>query len=212
MNKEIIKERYNSFIFDFDGVILDSNNIKKDAIRCSVKGVLSDEKILEFVEYFTQLNGIPREEKFTKYVPKNEYSNVLNRYEVIINKELSNAKLIPGISKFLDAVSVNNRKMIILSGGTEMEVKKLIVEHKLNSYFSNIYGGPKNKQENLSMVNLERPVLYFGDSEVDYKIANENNFDFIFVYGATNLKDWGKKISSWNIVGSIENFEDTVVL
>jgi len=33
-------KKYNSFIFDFDGVILDSNNIKKSAIGEAAKGVL----------------------------------------------------------------------------------------------------------------------------------------------------------------------------
>ena len=118
-------KHYNSFIFDFDGVILDSNNIKKAAIREAVQGVLSSKKAEEFVSYFVGLNGIPREEKIATYVPKEKYEFVLNKYEHIIDKELENAKLIPGVKSFIKSLSKLQKNMIVLSGGTQTEVLQL---------------------------------------------------------------------------------------
>jgi phosphoglycolate phosphatase-like HAD superfamily hydrolase len=208
MNEKLLIEKYKSIIFDFDGVILDSNDIKKYAIRDSVKRILNEKISVEFVDYFTGLNGVPREAKILKYVPKDNYVDVLTKYENILNEKLNSAKLIPGIRKFLDNLSCKGKKIIVLSGGTELEVKDLIVLNEIDVYFSGIYGGPKNKQENLSMIELEHPVLYFGDSEVDYNVANNNKFDFVFVYGASNLHGWETKTANWNIVSAIKDFED----
>ncbi len=212
MNRKHIIEQYKSFIFDFDGVIMDSNNIKKNAIASAVTGVLDQRKASEFVKYFIRFNGIPREEKIAKFVPKKKYNDVLNRYETIIGKELFKAKLIPGVEPFVADLATKNREMIVLSGGTEAEVKELLVDRRLNTYFSEVYGGPKNKEENLIGANLKHPVLYFGDSEVDYKIARKNDFDFIFVYGATNMENWRSKIIESSSVSLIQDFNDRQVL
>jgi hypothetical protein len=70
-----------------------------------VQGVLSDRKACEFVNYFVSLNGVSREEKIAKYVPKNQYEFVLNKYENIIGKRLKIAKLIPGAKNFIQVLS-----------------------------------------------------------------------------------------------------------
>ena len=51
---------YKTMIFDFDGVILDSNNVKRDAIKMAVEGVLDQRQTTEFVGYFVRYNGVPR--------------------------------------------------------------------------------------------------------------------------------------------------------
>jgi len=211
LDKAQIINRYKSVIFDFDGVILDSNNVKKNAIGESVEGVLNKDETVEFVNYFTRFNGVPREEKIARHVPENEYENVLNRYEAIINKKLRDATMIPGVQSFIQELSNNDKDMIVLSGGTESEVKELLDNRGLVDYFSGVFGGPKNKEENLVKVNLQGPVIYFGDSEVDYNVANKHKFDFVFVYGATNIENWEEKTSPWNIVGAIKDFNNEVI-
>jgi phosphoglycolate phosphatase-like HAD superfamily hydrolase len=201
-------KKYNSFIFDFDGVILDSNNIKKSAIGEAVQDVLSDQKASEFVNYFVGLNGIPREEKIAKYVPKEQYEYVLNKYEGIIDIKLKSAKLIPGVKNIIQALSRLKKGMIVLSGGTQAEVLQLLVDRGLSENFDGVYGGPKNKEENLQGLSLDKPVLYFGDSEVDYLVSKNNGFDFVFVYGASNIADWRNKVKEWQVVKSISDFSN----
>ena len=187
--KKINLEKYNSFILDFDGVILDSNNIKKAAIAESVQAVLSQEKVIEFVDYFVGLNGVPREEKIAKYAPKDKYEYVLKKYEDIINLKLKDAKLISGVKNFIKTLNDLKKNLVVLSGGTQSEVLQLLADRGLSENFNGVYGGPKNKEENLQGLILESPVLYFGDSQVDYEVAKNNSFDFVFVYGASNILD-----------------------
>lgn len=201
-------DKYKTIVFDFDGVILDSNNIKKNAIAKAVEGVLSDHKASEFVDYFVRFNGMPREYKIEKYVPKEKYQYVLNKYENLIDKKLKSASLIPGINDFLNTISKFKKKMIVLSGGSESEVLQILKDRKLAKFFEGVYGGPKNKDENLQGLCLVKPVLYFGDSEVDYSISQSNNFDFVFVYGASNILDWKSETRNWNLVKSINDFSN----
>jgi len=66
--KDVSIGRYNTIIFDFDGVVLDSNNIKRDAIKEAVNGVLKEKDVGEFVDYFIRYNGIPRRDKVEKFI------------------------------------------------------------------------------------------------------------------------------------------------
>jgi len=204
--KKINLEKYNSFILDFDGVILDSNNIKKIAIGEAVQEVLSKEKVIEFVDYFVGLNGVPREEKIAKYVPQDKYEFVLKKYEDIIKLNLKEAKLISGVKDFIKTQNDLKKNLIVLSGGTQLEVLQLLADRGLSESFNGVYGGPKNKEENLQGLSLDNPVLYFGDSQVDYLVSKNNNFDFVFVYGASNILDWRGKVKEWKIDKFINNF------
>jgi len=197
---------YKTFIFDFDGVILDSNNIKKNAIKKAVQGILSSRKANEFVNYFVSLNGVPREIKIAKFIPEDKYQFVLNKYELIINKKLKNAELIPGVFDLIKKLSKMKKTMMVLSGGTRSEVEELLIHNKIAKNFHYIFGGPKSKTENLRNVSLKYPVLYFGDSETDYLVSRDNNFDFIFVYGASNIENWENRAKQWRLVDSIKNF------
>ena len=206
--KKINLEKYNSFILDFDGVILDSNNIKKAAIAESVQAVLSQEKVIEFVDYFVGLNGVPREEKIAKYAPKDKYEYVLKKYEDIINLKLKDAKLISGVKNFIKTLNDLKKNLVVLSGGTQSEVLQLLADRGLSENFNGVYGGPKNKEENLQGLILESPVLYFGDSQVDYEVAKNNSFYFVFVYGASNILDWRSKVKEWQIDMFINDFSN----
>jgi phosphoglycolate phosphatase-like HAD superfamily hydrolase len=199
---------YKTFIFDFDGVILDSNNIKKNAIRESVNSILSLKKTNEFVDYFVSLNGVPREEKIAKFVPKKHYEYVLTKYESIIDIKLQSANLIPGVKDFIGRLSKLKQNMIILSGGAQTEVLQLLKDRGLSDKFSGVYGGPKNKEENLKGLILDEPVLYFGDSEIDYLVSRNNGYDFVFIYGASNEVDWINKSKEWYFIGSINDFSN----
>ena len=47
---------YDNVILDFDRVILDSNSVKKNAIREASSVFLSDKKLKDFIEYFVYNN------------------------------------------------------------------------------------------------------------------------------------------------------------
>lgn len=187
---------------------MSSNEIKKAAIAASVTDILSEDQKVEFVDYFVRFNGIPREEKIDKFIPESSAKIVLQRYEEILRRELAGARLIPGVQHFISELYKEDKVMMVLSGGSQNEVTGLLESWKMKKYFSGIFGGPLRKEVNLEKMKLERPVLYFGDSAVDFDIAKANGFDFVFVYGESNISNWQEKTKSWDIVSAIKNFED----
>ena len=74
-------KKYKQVVFDCDGVILDSNNIKSKAFEDSLKGE-NDQLISEFIDYHKKNGGVSRFLKFEYFfkVLKNQknYQKDLN--------------------------------------------------------------------------------------------------------------------------------------
>ena len=201
-------KNYKTIIFDFDGVILDSNSIKKLAIQSSVENILDEVTTKEFVDYFVNLNGVPREQKIAKYLPVAEHNNVLKNYEEILDVNLKDANLICGVKELIQNLYALKIKLYVLSGGAQIEVINLLKFFGLFNYFDGVFGGPKNKEQNLEHKKNKKPVLYFGDSKVDYAVSKEHHFDFVFVYGASSIKNWQDETKNWDISRIIKNFRE----
>ena len=86
-------DEYDIFIFDCDGVILDSNKLKSNAFAESLPNEPPD-LVAEFVEYHKKNGGISRYEKF-RYYYKNmkkqieaeaEIDKALNTFAIIVRE------------------------------------------------------------------------------------------------------------------------------
>jgi len=209
---EIIRiKKYKSIIFDFDGVIIDSNNIKKNAIQKAASSVLSDTDLINFVSYFVRYNGVPRGEKIKKFVDDSNVNMVLERYEKILDYELDNAPLISGVKDFIINISSlddSDTKLYVLSGGEVSEINNLLDRHQIKEYFHEVYAAPNRKEDNLIEMKIDSPTLFFGDSLVDYRVSREFNLDFVFVYGATSVLEWKSQIDQDVLIASIKDFKD----
>ena len=200
---------YGTIIFDFDGVILDSNNVKKDAIGKAVECALDRGKSEEFVRYFVHHNGVPRREKVEKFVPKELVETVLEQYEVLLDQALFEATLIPGVRDFIEILSKHPKNpplLYVLSGGEVGEIDRLLEYHDLAQYFDGVYAAPYRKEKNLNRMKLKPPILFFGDSLIDFEVARESCVDFVFVYGASNVLNWREEVDQDDTIAIIEDF------
>ena len=59
--------KYRNIIFDFDGVVVDSNFIKSECIYLASLKYCNSDYHTDFVNFFTHNNGVPREIKISKY-------------------------------------------------------------------------------------------------------------------------------------------------
>jgi len=199
---------YQNIILDFDGVILDSNFIKENAIREVANFFLNDKESEEFVNYFISNNGIPREIKIKKYISDiDRFHNFLNRYNEILKTNLKNAKFTTNAKYFIKMLDLNNLPVYILSGGDKKEVVAFLKFHDLLNLFTKVMGGPKTKFDNMNDLTLNGKTLYIGDSLIDYEVAKTYSFDFVYMYQYTQFKEWREYFKNKREVKVIKNFE-----
>ncbi len=196
---------YKNIILDFDGVILDSNNIKKDAIYNCVQEYANKNKSIEFVNFFTQNNGLPREIKISTYFEDKIAKKILLKYNKRLEIDLKNCVFTNGFEYFLNLLNI---KPYILSGGDKEEIITFLKEKHLFQRFKNIMGSPLTKYENINNSNIKGKTLYIGDSKIDYEIAIHYNYDFIFMFRYTQFSNWSNFFKEKPNIKLIKDFEE----
>tara|TARA_B110000858_G_scaffold30366_1_gene33144 strand:- start:1247 stop:1897 length:651 start_codon:yes stop_codon:yes gene_type:complete len=212
-----IEDRFKYFLFDCDGVILNSNRIKTAAFRVALEK--ENELLIEkFIRYHKKNQGIDRYVKIKYFIEKIKkikfdkdiYDAILKKYAVYCKRELLHAQLIPGILDLLKKLNLNpSNKCFVVSGSDQKELIEIFKKRYLNIFFSEILGSPKTKYENVQyLINnnkINNSTIFFGDAESDYQTAKNFKFSFVYVYGAS---DWlnGMKICKKDKTEIIENF------
>jgi phosphoglycolate phosphatase-like HAD superfamily hydrolase len=195
---------FTTILLDFDGVISDSNSFKASNILEAASRFTSEETAIQFSDYFTTNNGIPRERKIFGYFEDPEQAqNILNAYNSL-NKNLHKAGLTSGLTEFLDKNKASD--LMVLSGGDTNEIKQYLKTYNIDQYFSSVMGGPMTKDEHMIKTGPLSNALFFGDTTYDYNIAMKFDLEFIFMYGYTSETDWEKKIPA--TIKRIKNFTE----
>ena len=203
-----------SIIFDFDGVILESAEIKTEAFV----ELFSDypQKVKDIVDHHLENAGISRYVKF-RYIYKNILGKKLSKEkEVALGKQFSqialhkilNVSFVVGAKEFLTA-NFNRYLFFIASGTPEDELKNIVSARRLKGYFKEVHGSPKKKKDIINSI-IEKygfsktEVVYIGDAPSDRKAAEEARIFFI-----ERLKDFYPESDSspWKI-RNLSNLSD----
>lgn len=205
----MLLQDYKTIIFDFDGVLFDTNDVKASAINNAVKPFTSDVLRTEFVEYFTANNGLPREIKIEKFFSPSASEQILKRYNQLLATELLQAQPIEGCQEFLEILTKFQNQLIILSGGDKGEIYNLLHQSGLAHYFSEILTGPYEKHENIASVKYQKPALFFGDSRIDIELAIVLNLDFVFMgnYDCAQNRKLLRKTKKFDV---IRNYKELI--
>lgn len=179
-----------SIIFDFDGVIADSNHIKTDAF---VK-LFEDypQHIKELIRRFhLQNGGMSRFDKF-RYIYANflkeklseeRFKKLCEDFNKLVIDGVINAPMIDGVDDFLKR-NKTKYDMYIVSGTPDYEIKEILKRRKLDKYFLGIRGSPETKKDLIIEV-LDRnnynkeEVVFLGDSINDYEGALAAGVEFV---------------------------------
>ena len=205
--------QYEQVIFDCDGVILDSNDIKSNAFARSL--VDEDKELVkQFITYHKKNGGVSRFKKFEYFFKKiknqkkytNSLNNALNRYAKLSYEGLLDSSEVKGVRSVLMLLQNLNIESFVVSGGEQNEVRAVLKSKCLDQYFKNIYGSPITKEEHLLTI---RPTksLYFGDAKSDYIAAKKFDMDFIYISGVSDWED-GKEFCRSNNIDILEDFFD----
>lgn len=196
-----------AIVFDFDGVILDSADIKTVAFR----KLFFDfpEQIDAIIKYHTDNMGISRYDKF-RYIYKNilmlplteeEERNLGKRFSDIVLKEILEAPFVRGAIEFLQD-SDRSTSFFVASGTPHDELDFITKKREVNQWFTEVHGTPKGKVDIILDI-MERygykknEVVFVGDAESDRKAAVKTGIHFVarIADSGQNLSDCQYKIS-----------------
>lgn len=203
--------KYKTIIFDFDGVIIDSNHVKDKAFF----SIFLDygEKVASFSQnYHLKNRGISRFDK-VEYVinkfklPKEDYNKIINNFSSIVFKEVCNAPFVEGVKEFLD----NNHtayNFYIISATPSEELLKILDELNIRRFFKKSYGSPNDKKywlTHLIKKNIisNKDSLFIGDAYSDKDAAVQNSIDFCIRLTGDN-----EHLIDSDVVYSIKNFHN----
>jgi phosphoglycolate phosphatase-like HAD superfamily hydrolase len=192
--------KYEVYIFDCDGVILDSNQLKIEAMKNALEAHFSaQDLIIECVDYFRHNFGKSRFHHVAHFL-----DNILdiekeqrNKLEQLILADFSKqcrtlylmAQLTPSFMAFLDQCK---GKRYVASGSEQGELRDVFAQRGLDVHFDGVFGSPTPKAELIQRI-LEQEqntnAVMFGDAESDMSSAQQNHIDFVFYAPYSNVKE-----------------------
>lgn len=170
-------------VFDCDGVLLESMDIKCAAFR-RIGEQFGEEMADRLVMYHRTHGGISRYKKFEwLYGELGQKATgadlaALNKiFVAAAYEEMKRCLMVPGAQKTLDSW-FGRVPLFVASGAPEEELRTILEKRGLSPYFTGIFGSPANKTRILRTIvehNDARPgdVVMVGDSRIDLYAAEE---------------------------------------
>jgi len=204
-----------AIIFDLDGVIIESTEIKTDAFRT----LFADypDKLPEIIAYHQKNAGISRYKKFRYIYEKILGQELSAQKEAELGKEFSrivldkvlNASYTPGAMEFLRK-NKDCYHLFIASGTPQEELQNIIAHRQLSHFFREVHGTPKQKDEIIADI-LDRysfrkkEAVFVGDAESDRIAAEKADVSFIARISSDNheLRDCRWQVKNLTELDSI---------
>ncbi len=210
-----------AIIYDFDGVICDSVDVKTVAFAALYEpyGAAIQEEV---VKYHLLNGGISRFEKIRYYhrilldidISDAEVDQLAARFADLVKEKVIKAPYIRGADIFLKNSS-DKVMQYICTGTPEYEILDIIKKKNLAPFFKGIYGAPKKKTAIIADILKESNYdvsnyLYIGDAITDYDAAMTHRMPFLGVLNSTTEFPRGTKVISDFHGLSIDNISDSV--
>ncbi len=191
MNPSAPWDKYKVLFWDFDGVILDSMDVRDRGFEI----VLADfpaGQVEKLMAYHRRNGGLSRYVKFRYFYEEilgeslsdERLQQLAASFSEIMLKELGNKNLL--ISDTLEFLnSTDSRfKMHVVSGSDQEELRQLCKRLEVDHFFDSIHGSPIPKTDWVREILAEKSyeksaTALIGDSVNDLDAARDNGIDFI---------------------------------
>jgi phosphoglycolate phosphatase-like HAD superfamily hydrolase len=177
-------------IFDFDGVLVESVDVKTKAFAKLFEGY-GTKVVQQVVDYHLANGGVSRFEKFKYYyrevlhkpLSEVELEKLCNQFANIVIEQVVNAPFADGAVAFLNQ-NYTEYDLFVVSATPQDEIEDIVKRRRMSFYFRGVLGAPCRKdaltQDILDSCGYEPgQVLFVGDSLSDYEAAEKTGCHFI---------------------------------
>ena len=184
-------------IFDFDGVIAESMQVKADAFAV-LYAPYGPNIVKKVVEHHETNGGMSRYKKIKLYhklflrkaIIDEEITNVANQFSALVIEKVIAAPYVPGALEYLKK-SYEKYKLFISTGTPTDEIKHILEERGIAQYFTAVFGTPGEKYDHINHIMSTygmRPnaLVFYGDSTVDLDAAENAQIPFVLIKNAFN--------------------------
>lgn len=189
--------KYQCIVFDFDGVIVESNHIKMEGYFHVCGGPAIEEKQTKSIKDHVQ--GLRGKDRFAildslkragiaPSLPLEILAEKYNEYceeKTIVSNETN------GATAALSELKASGYKLAVNSATPDDVLIRVIEARKLSHFFDFIYGSGDSKVKNMDKIaramNLDKEdLLFVGDAPADFKAAEEYGCDFVGMINDSN--------------------------
>ena len=179
------------YIFDFDGVLVDSVDIKTKAFA-EIYQPYGAQVVEQVVFHHMNNGGMSRNDKF-KYYHKNflglqieldEIGYLSDIFSSLVVENIIRCDEIEGVTYMLEYCKKQQIMCSIASATPEDELRNIVELRGWAKHFKFVYGTPESKVDNIEKTLRvssfsKAKSIFFGDSVNDCIAAKESNIDFI---------------------------------
>lgn len=202
---------YQTLVFDCDGVVLNSNQLKIQAyFDVAIKFGANKAQAQALVDYHVLLGGVSRYPKFEYFlreilqqpVTEKSMQRLLASFTETVQRLLTDCEIAPDLMQVRQAAP--SAKWMIISGGDQAELCAIFKNRGIADLFTaGIFGSPDNKDQilarELASGNIAQPALFIGDSRYDHQASTRAGLDFVFLNAWTDFEDWPSYCASHQI-------------
>ena len=179
-----------AIIFDFDGVLVESLDIKTVAFARLFE-TEGEDVVQQVVAYHRAHGGVSRHEKFRYYyrellkreLTDERFQELCSCFSELVLQGVVASPYVPGAREFLEA-HAQELPCFVTSATPEPELREIIRIRGMEQYFKRVYGAPKTKADAVAEILIQEgiasaDILYVGDALADYDAAMANGIHFV---------------------------------
>ena len=186
-------------IFDFDGVIAESVQVKTDAFA-SVYEQYGDNIVKKVIEHHEANGGMSRFEKIKLYhesflnkaITNEEIEDLANQFSKLVVRKVIDSPYVPGVFKYIQKC-YEKYNLFISTGTPTDEMYQILGGREISKYFVEVYGSPDEKSTHISKIMSKYnyypdELIFYGDANTDIDAAERANIPFVLIKNSFNEK------------------------
>ena len=184
-------------IFDFDGVIAESVQVKTDAFA-NLYRPYGDNVVNKVIKHHEANGGLSRFKKIAFYhktfllkdITKEEMKELANQFSKLVVDKVINAPYVPGAFEFIQK-SYKQYKLFISTGTPTNEMTKILDGRGIAQFFTKVYGSPDKKDLHIEKIIYDynynpNELIFYGDANTDIDAAEQANIPFVLIKNSFN--------------------------